>query len=382
MNDPRPLGEAPEQPGLSYKNKVFSGTQARRAVRALAASADRNDLRAAYLDLLKLSLCDLCGTSTTSVWKDARGEIMSRELRDEELQVRAMGVDWPLHGLTMVGLHRLDDLQARVESIVEDGTEGDLIEAGTWRGGASILMRATLNSLGAHDRTVWVADSFEGFPLPDEHTETGHLAPVEFLSVPLEEVKASFARLGCEDGVRFVPGFFQETLSSLSDRRWSLIRLDGDSYDASWTTLASLYPGLSAGGYVVVDDYGALPECQRAVEDFRRLHGISEPLEQVDWTSVRWRRTSEAPIDREQAPAPGGEGRSAAPARVARSEGDLRIPTMDEIALQRHRAVLEQELAAMHARLGEAQAEVARLSRSPLRVAGSWLKERLRRVSR
>ena len=64
----------------------------------------------------------------------------------------------------MVGLNRLDDLQACVESVVRDGVEGDLIEAGTWRGGASILMRATLDSLGATDRTVLRRRLVPGLP--------------------------------------------------------------------------------------------------------------------------------------------------------------------------------------------------------------------------
>ncbi len=114
-----------------------------------------------------------------------------------------------MQGLTMVGLNRLDDLQACVEAVVRDGVAGDLIEAGAWRGGASILMRATLDSLGARDRTVYVADSFQGFPAADDQ---GHLNATDFLAVPLEEVEANFARLGLEAGVRFVPGFFAETL--------------------------------------------------------------------------------------------------------------------------------------------------------------------------
>ncbi|MEJ0068602.1 MAG: TylF/MycF/NovP-related O-methyltransferase [Pseudomonadota bacterium] len=44
---------------------------------------------------------------------------------------------------------------------------GDLIETGVWRGGATIFMRAILKALGVTDRTVWVADSFEGLPEPD-----------------------------------------------------------------------------------------------------------------------------------------------------------------------------------------------------------------------
>src|SRR5215213_8510043 len=223
-----------------------------RAARAVAAAADPETLRLAYLELLKLCLCDLGGTGTTSVWTHTDGSLMSRELTGEDLAIRVGGVDWPLHGTTMVGLHRLDDLQTSVESVVRDGVEGDLIEAGTWRGGASILMRATLDTLGAVDRTVWVADSFQGFPAPDDqHPDREALRAVDFLAVPVDEVRANFARFGLDDGVRYVPGFFDETLPGLAGRRWSLVRLDGDTYEATWLSLQALYPGLSVGGHLV-----------------------------------------------------------------------------------------------------------------------------------
>src|SRR4051812_16297702 len=130
---------------------------AAREPQASAPGADFKTLRGAYLDLLKLSLCDLAGAGTGSVGALGDGAVMARELGGEELRLRAAGMDWPLHGLTMVGLVRLDDLQACVESVVADGVAGDLVEAGAWRGGASILMRATLDTLG-EDRTVFVAD--------------------------------------------------------------------------------------------------------------------------------------------------------------------------------------------------------------------------------
>ncbi len=131
-------------------------------------------MRVAYLELLKLACCDLAGARTLSVSRTgdsraARQPGASRaSWRGSELPLRVMGADWPFSGLTMVGLERLDDLQPCVESVVADGVEGDVIEAGAWRGGASILARATLDSLGADERTVWVADSFQGLPEPDE----------------------------------------------------------------------------------------------------------------------------------------------------------------------------------------------------------------------
>ena len=130
---------------------------AARDPRAVGASADPARMRVAYLDLLKLSLCDLAGSSTGSVGRMEDGRLLSRRLVGEERELRLVGMDWPLQGLTMVGLARLDDLQRCVESVVGDRVEGDLIEAGAWRGGAAILIRATLDSLGADQRTVWVA---------------------------------------------------------------------------------------------------------------------------------------------------------------------------------------------------------------------------------
>jgi O-methyltransferase len=54
--------------------------------------------------------------------------------------------------------------------------------------------------------------------------------------------------------------------------------------------LETLYPRLSPGGYAVIDDYGGLPECRQAVDDFRRREGIGEPIERIDWTGVFWRK--------------------------------------------------------------------------------------------
>ena len=321
-------------------------------------------MRSAYLGLLKLCLCDLTGTSTASVGKWPDGSVRWRPLTGEDRRLRAAGMDWPLHGLTMVGLNRLDDLQACVEAVVREGIEGDLIEAGAWRGGASILMRATLDSLGAGARTVCVADSFAGFPLADDQES---LNATDYLAVPLAEVEANFARFGVERGVRFVPGFFEESLPGLAGRRWSLVRLDGDTYEATWQALACLYPGLSAGGHVIIDDYHAVPECGRAVDEFRRRHGIAEPLEPVDWTCVRWRRESDAPIDVSLTPLAPGRERVRALTRTERAP----VPSEREVGLEEERAELQR-------RLDAAEARVARLEGSPFRGPLAWLRRRLR----
>jgi O-methyltransferase len=249
-------------------------------------------LRRSYLDLLRLTVCDLAGVATTSVGALPDGGVMARELYGDARRLRAAGMDWPLHGLTMVGLRRLEDLQACVERVVADGVPGDVIEAGSWRGGASLLIRATLDAYG-DGRELVVADSFAGFPAGDGDASVAH----DFLVAPLDGVREAFARFGLTERVTFVPGFFEETMPGLAGRSWSLIRLDADTYEPTRLALRALYPGLAVGGHLLIDDYGSFEGCRRAVDEFRAEHGITEPLEQVDFTCWRWQRTSAAPID-------------------------------------------------------------------------------------
>ena len=80
-----------------------------------------------------------------------------------------------------------------------------------------------------------------------------------------------------DDGIEFVEGFFEDTLSSLSREKFALIRLDSDSYESTYTSLVHLYPQLTTKGVVIIDDWH-LPGCRAAVEDFRSNHGVSEPI--------------------------------------------------------------------------------------------------------
>jgi O-methyltransferase len=210
---------------------------------------------------------------------------------------REEGRDWPAGADTMIGLRRLDNVEHCVRRVHADGVPGDLIETGVWRGGASIFMRAVLRALGDTERTVWVADSFQGLPKPDESRYPADAGDRHWreptLAVPLEQVKANFAKYGLlDDQVRFLVGWFHETLPSAPIERLAVIRLDGDMYESTIVALRALYPKLSPGGYVIVDDWGAIPACRRAVEDFRREAGVTDPIQEVDWTGVFWQRAA------------------------------------------------------------------------------------------
>jgi O-methyltransferase len=212
--------------------------------------------------------------------------------RPPDVAARRSGQDWPETGESMVGLDRLNNLQACVLSAIVNQVPGDVAETGVWRGGATILMRAILSVCGETERRVWVADSFEGLPPPDPDQYPADAGDSHWryrqLAVPRREVEANFARYGLLDGqVRFLPGWFRDTLASAPIEALAVLRLDGDMYESTIVALRALHAKVQPGGYVVVDDY-ALPGCRQAVDDFRRAQGISAVLEPIDWTGVMW----------------------------------------------------------------------------------------------
>jgi O-methyltransferase len=223
-------------------------------------------------------------------------ELFLDEVSDPSGEVRAarsVGRDWPPEAETMIGSIRLQHLSNLVISTLRNGVPGDLVEAGVWRGGASILMRGVLAALGDSTRTVWLADSFAGLPQPNEEAfpaDTGlDLSIYPELAVGLDEVKANFARYGLlDDQVRFLVGWFKDTLYEAPIEKIALLRLDGDLYESTWQGLDALYPKLSEGGACVIDDYGCFEPCRRAVEDYRALHSISDPIHTIDWTGSYW----------------------------------------------------------------------------------------------
>ncbi|TLD68451.1 macrocin O-methyltransferase [Phragmitibacter flavus] len=210
---------------------------------------------------------------------------------------RDVGLDWPATAHTMIGMKRLDNVQFCIEDVIVKGVPGDVIETGVWRGGATILMRAVLKAWGVTDRKVWVADSFEGLPAPDEEkypADRGdRFHTFEQLKVSLEQVQANFRSYDLlDDQVKFLKGWFSETLPHAPIERLAVMRLDGDMYESTMDALVSLYPKLSVGGYVIIDDYEAVPACKQAVHDYRAKHGIEDEIITIDPQSSYWRRSA------------------------------------------------------------------------------------------
>jgi hypothetical protein len=195
----------------------------------------------------------------------------------------------------MIGGKRLNNIQFCIEDVIARNVPGDLIETGVWRGGATILMRGILKAYGITDRRVFAADSFEGLPPPDTarypHDAGDQHHQVGALAVSLDEVKANFQRYDLlDEQVCFLKGWFKDTLPSAPIQKLAVARLDGDMYESTLDALTHLYPKLSPGGYLIVDDYGAIPACAAAVHDYRNAHHITEPIIDIDGYGVYWQR--------------------------------------------------------------------------------------------
>jgi O-methyltransferase len=265
----------------------------------------RAELRERYLDLLERAVThSLYHPPDSGQAPEFAREAFERELaRSGELErlavgrtqrARAEGRDWPVYAPTMVGRERLRNVRRCTEAVLSERVPGDLIEAGCWRGGVGMVMCGVLAAYDVHDRSVWLADSFQGVPPPNQEAYPADAGDLNYtadqLAVPLEEVRAGFRRFGLlDDRVQFLEGWFRDTLPTVRDRHWALVRLDGDLYESTIDGLENLYPGLAIGGFLIVDDFG-FPNCRAAVEDYRREHGITEEIRRIDWTGVYWRR--------------------------------------------------------------------------------------------
>jgi O-methyltransferase len=221
-------------------------------------------------------------------------EISLKRPYDPEL--REVGQDWPSRAESMIGLRRMDNLRQCIEQIVQDDVPGDLIETGVWRGGACIYMKANLAAWGDTTRTIWLADSFEGLPKPsaeefpadagDKLHQEGNLA------VGPEQVRHNFERYGLlDERIRFLVGWFKDTLPTAPIDRLSLIRLDGDMYESTIQAIEALYPKLSPGGFLVIDDFGShASQAGAAIHDYRKANGIDEEIIEIDPFGAFWRK--------------------------------------------------------------------------------------------
>jgi len=304
-------------------------------------TAGENEL---YLDMVKRAVSNILYQDAPLIFYDhSQSPTLAAGF---DLSRRVMGEDAPTEAQTMIGIRRLDNISHCVDRVLRDNVPGDLVEAGVFRGGATVFMRAVLKARGVTDRRVFACDTFtpispkrpnwfvipiaQGlgaipskrwrrwlfFMLQKYLSDATSFPPcedpaedmIEFVmwylrnpaAIPtaggssLPEVKSLFARYGLlDDQVVFLQGFFADTLPTAPLQQASVIRLDGDTYESTRDAISLLYPKLSPGGFCIIDDYNAYADCRRAVDEYRNQHGITDEIMPIDNLAVYWRRAFE-----------------------------------------------------------------------------------------
>ncbi|MFH0821561.1 MAG: TylF/MycF/NovP-related O-methyltransferase [Pseudomonadota bacterium] len=205
-----------------------------------------------------------------------------------------------IRGVSPFSLTSKENLFALIEAVrhvVRFNIPGAIVECGVWRGGSMMAAAKTLTMLNCYDRDLYLFDTFEGMVAPTEKDvnvlgETGQdviemnktAGPdgSDLLAVPLEEVKKNLYQVGYDNGrIRFVKGRVQDTLPDQAPDQIAVLRLDTDWYESTRHELIHLFPGLSRGGILILDDYGMWLGQRRAVDEYLQEHNLGQFLARV-----------------------------------------------------------------------------------------------------
>lgn len=201
---------------------------------------------------------------------------------------------------SMTSPERLYALYQAVRYILDHDIPGDLTECGVWRGGSAMLIARMLVARQVRNRTLWLYDTFEGMSAPTDRdvdfrggradslleASADNKETSVWCLADLRDVQRNMASTGIpEDQVRYVRGKVEETLpATMPGWPVALLRLDTDWYESTRHELTHLYPRLSSGGVLIVDDYGHWQGCRQAVEEYFAAHPPAPLLARIDYT--------------------------------------------------------------------------------------------------
>jgi O-methyltransferase len=191
---------------------------------------------------------------------------------------------------TMVTNPNLVGLYTLVNQANRQGLPGDIVECGVWNGGSAALMGAAcFYDEPRKPRTIWLFDSFQGLPEPEEKdgdkAQNGYFTG--YCKGDQPKVRDAFRKLGLsEDIYEITPGWFDETLQHAPIEEIALLHIDADWYDSVLTVLDAFYDKVVSGGMVVFDDYGYWEGCQQAVQEFINSRRINPTLQTISKTGV------------------------------------------------------------------------------------------------
>ncbi len=197
---------------------------------------------------------------------------------------------------TMTSIERMHALYKATEYIVNAEIPGDVVECGVWKGGSAMLAALILLRMGATDRKIYLYDTYEGMSEPTEKDTSRIDAPAKqtwskhqtathnrWCYSPLEEVEKNLRSTGYPlDRLVFVKGKVEETIPATVPERIALLRLDTDWYESTSHELRHLFPRLSSGGVLILDDYGYWEGAKEATDAYFRENKIAMMLNRID----------------------------------------------------------------------------------------------------
>jgi O-methyltransferase len=253
--------------------------------------------RQVYLQMIQgLILGTSFGEFEQRVETDSNGRKNALELNTSE---RLRGEDTPYLGLTSIGAKRLGNIEQLIAQCMKYHVAGGFVEAGGWRGGASIYARAIFRAyeLGK-TRPVILCDAFGTF-LPQNYSH--HPREQQLTSYHQAddiEVANYFKQYNLLDHhVYFAKGLFNDTMPIVADRmeKIAILRIDTSIYQSTMDVLYHLYAKVSTGGFVIIDDWEGY-DTKEAVSHFFQVHGISPNILPIDHHSVYWKKIEQIKI--------------------------------------------------------------------------------------
>jgi len=192
---------------------------------------------------------------------------------------------------TMTSTERIHALIHAVRHVVRNRIAGDMVECGVWKGGSVMAMALTLLQLGERDRSLYLFDTFSGMTPPGDMDVDyqGQQAQVILDAVRCEasqqEVEKVVFSTGYDrDKIHFVSGRVEETIPAQAPESIALLRLDTDWYESTQHELLHLFPRLSRGGVIIVDDYGHWRGARKAVDEYIAQNEVPLFLHRIDYT--------------------------------------------------------------------------------------------------
>ena len=219
-----------------------------------------------------------------------RGESYPPDFRVEDVNIIRQVRPW-----TMTSVERIYALIQAVRYLSKRAVAGSIVECGVWKGGSMAAVARTLVHLNDLDRDLYLFDTFEGMSRPtseDVDYSGGHASDIlrkdpryYCNDAPLESVKKVLYDTGYPMGkIHFVKGNVEDTLPRHAPASLSLLRLDTDWYTSTKHELVHLFPVLSSGGVLVIDDYGHWKGSRQACDEYFNENHVHILLNRIDYT--------------------------------------------------------------------------------------------------